>query len=78
MCMFAEEIEQSLLEEYTTSDDNSSSDETDSCGSDDLTVGEVNLRNVAKMKVTMYSLLQDAVRVVIRKVYLRGRTWEIM
>jgi len=30
-----------LLEEYTTFDDNSSSDETDSCGSDDLTMGEV-------------------------------------
>ena len=40
--IFAEEIEQSLLEEYTSSDDSSSSDETDSCGSDDLTVGEVN------------------------------------
>ena len=32
----------SLLEEYTSSDDSSSSDETDSCGSDDLTLGEVN------------------------------------
>ena len=41
-CIFADEIEQSLLEEYTSSDDSSSSDETDSCGSDDLTVGEVN------------------------------------
>jgi hypothetical protein len=40
--MFAEEIEQSLLEEHTTSDESSSSDEIDSCESDDLTVGEVN------------------------------------
>jgi len=36
-----------LLEEYTTSDD-SSSDETDSCGSDDLTVGEVNFAESSK------------------------------
>jgi hypothetical protein len=40
--MFAEEIEQSLLEEHTTSEESSSSDETDSCGIDDLTVCEVN------------------------------------
>jgi hypothetical protein len=40
--MFAEEIEQSLLEEHTTSDESSFNDETGSCGSDDLTVGEVN------------------------------------
>jgi hypothetical protein len=40
--MFAEEIEQSLLEEHTTSEESSSSNETDSCGSDDLIMGEVN------------------------------------
>jgi prophage DNA circulation protein len=40
--MFLEEIEQSLLGEHTNSVESSSSDETDSCGIDDLTVGEVN------------------------------------
>jgi hypothetical protein len=40
--VFAEETEQSLLEEHTTSEESSSSDETDSCGSNDLTVCEVN------------------------------------
>jgi len=41
-CLFEDEIEQSLLEELTASDQSSSSsDNDDSCGADDLTVGEV-------------------------------------
>ena len=39
-CLFEEEIEENLLEEYTDSDQSISSDD-DSSGTDDLTVGEV-------------------------------------
>jgi len=39
-CFFEDQIEQSLLEELTASDQSSSSDD-DSIGTDDLTVGEV-------------------------------------
>ena len=40
--MFEDEIQQSLLQELTDSDQSSFSDESDSSGTDDLTVGEVN------------------------------------
>ena len=40
-CLLEEEIEESLLEEYTDSDQSISSDDDDSSGTDDLTVGEV-------------------------------------
>jgi len=40
-CLLEDEIEQSLLEELTASDHSSSSDNDDSSGTDDLTVGEV-------------------------------------
>jgi hypothetical protein len=40
-CLLEDEIEQSLLEELTASDQISSSDDADSSGTDDLTVGEV-------------------------------------
>jgi len=36
-----EEIEENLLEEYTDSDQSISSDDDDSSGTDDVTVGEV-------------------------------------
>jgi hypothetical protein len=39
--LFEDEIEQSLLEEFTASDQSSFSDESDTSGTDDLTVGEV-------------------------------------
>jgi len=39
--LFEDEIEQSLLEELTPSDQSSCSDNDDSSGTDDLTVGEV-------------------------------------
>jgi hypothetical protein len=39
--LFVDEIEQSLLDEFTASDQISSSDDDDSSGTDDLTVGEV-------------------------------------
>ena len=39
--MFEDKIEQSLLEELTASDQSSCSDDDDSSGLDDLTVGEV-------------------------------------
>ena len=41
--MLEDEIEQSLLEELTASDQSSCSDDDDSSGTDDLTVGEVNV-----------------------------------
>jgi hypothetical protein len=37
MCLFEDEIEQSLLEELTASDQSSVSDESDSSGTDSLT-----------------------------------------
>ena len=40
-CLLEDEIEQSLLEELTASDQSSCSDDDDSSGIDDLTVGEV-------------------------------------
>ena len=40
-CPFEDEIEQSLLEEPKASDQSSYSDDDDSSGMDDLTVGEV-------------------------------------
>jgi len=40
-CMLEDEIEQSLLEELTASDQSSCSDDVDSSGTDDLTVVEV-------------------------------------
>ena len=40
-CLLEDEIEESLLEELTASDQSSSSDNDDSRGTDDLTVGEV-------------------------------------
>jgi hypothetical protein len=40
-CLFEDEIEQSLLEELTASDRSISSDDDDSSGMDDLTVGDV-------------------------------------
>jgi hypothetical protein len=39
--LFEDETEQSLLGEFTASDQNSFSDESDTRGTDDLTVGEV-------------------------------------
>jgi len=41
MCLLEDEIEQSLLEELTASDQSGCSDEDDSSGNDDLTVFEV-------------------------------------
>jgi hypothetical protein len=41
-CLLEDEIEQSLLEEHRASDQSSSSDD-DSSGTDDLTVGKVNV-----------------------------------
>jgi len=40
-CLLEDEIEQSLFEELTASDQSSSSDDNDSTGTDDLTVGKV-------------------------------------
>jgi len=40
-CLLEDEIEQSLLEELTASDQSSSSDDDDSSETDDLTAGEV-------------------------------------
>ena len=40
-CLLEDEIEQSLLEELTASDQSNSIDDDDSSGTDDLTVGEV-------------------------------------
>ena len=40
-CLLEDKIEQSLLEELTASDQSSYSDDDDSSGTDDLTVGEV-------------------------------------
>jgi len=40
-CLLEEKIEESLLEEYTDSDQSISSDDDNSSGTDDLTVGEV-------------------------------------
>jgi len=40
-CLLEGKIEQSFLEEHTASDQSSSSDDADSSGTDDLTVGEV-------------------------------------
>ena len=40
-CLLEDEIEQSLLEELTASDQSSSSDDDDSSGTDVLTVGKV-------------------------------------
>ena len=70
--MLEDEIEQSLLEELTATDQGSCSDDDDSSGTDCLTVGEV--RNVAIMKVTMRSVLPHPVRRVLRELNLCGRT----
>ena len=40
-CLLEDEIERSLLEELTASDHSSCSDDDDSSGTDDFTVGEV-------------------------------------
>jgi hypothetical protein len=42
MYLFEDDIEQTLLEELTASDQGSFSDESDSSRTDDLTVSEVN------------------------------------
>jgi hypothetical protein len=42
-CLLEDEIEQSLLEELTSSDHSSSSDDDDSSGTDGLTVGKVTV-----------------------------------
>ena len=42
-CLLEDKIGQSLLEELTASDQSCSSDDDDSSGTDDLTVGEVIL-----------------------------------
>ena len=74
--LLEDQIEQSLLEELTASDQSSCSDDDDSSGTECLTVGEV--RNVAIMKVTMCNVLVHSVRLVLRVLHLRGRTWRIM
>ena len=70
--MLEDEIEQSLLEELTATDQSSCSDDDDSSWIESLTVGEV--RNVAIMKVTMCNVLVHPVRLVLRVLHLCGRT----
>jgi hypothetical protein len=67
--LLGDEIEQNLLEELA-SDQSSFSDEIDSSGTDDLTVGEVIGAEYSDEESDVH-FLQHAVR---RVLYLRGRT----
>jgi hypothetical protein len=69
MYLLEDEIEQNLLEELA-SDQRSFSDEIDSSGTDDLTVGEVIIAEYSDEE-SDYIFLQHA---VCRVLYLRGRT----
>ena len=62
-CLLEDEIEQSLLEELTATDQSSCSDDDDSSGTECLTVGEV--WNVAIMKVTLCNVLLHPVRLLL-------------
>jgi hypothetical protein len=64
-----DEIEQSLLDEFTASDQTSSSDDDDSSGTDDLTVGKVIISEYSDEESDDVQLHQ--VRLVL---HLRGRT----
>jgi hypothetical protein len=63
--LFEDEIEQSLLEELTASDQSICSDIDDSSGTDDLTVDEVNGSDLVIMKMTMCGLLLRPARLVL-------------
>ena len=69
-CLLEDEIEQSLLEELTASDQSSCSDDDDSSGTDDLTVVRYLVWNV----VTMCNVLLHPVRLLLRVLHLLGRT----
>jgi hypothetical protein len=69
--LLAEVIEQSLLEELA-SDQSSFSDESDSSETDDLTVGKIIGAECCDESDVHF--LQHAVRLVLRVLYLHGRT----
>jgi hypothetical protein len=70
-CLLVDEIEQSLLDEFTASDQISSSDDDDSSGIDDLTVGEVIISEYSDEESDVRNVLLHRGRLVLR---LRGRT----
>jgi hypothetical protein len=69
--LLVDEIEPSLLEKLTASNQRSSSDDDDSRGTDDLTVGEEIISEYSDEESDVCNVLLHHVRLVLR---LRGRT----
>jgi hypothetical protein len=70
-CLLVDEIEQSLLDEFTASEQISSSDDDDSSGTDDLTVGEVIISEYSDEESYVCNVLLHRGSLMLR---LRGRT----
>jgi hypothetical protein len=68
-----DEIEPSLLEELTASDQRSSSDYDDSSGTDDLTVGEVIISEYSDEESNVCNVLLHRVRLVLRLRRAKGK-----
>jgi hypothetical protein len=64
----------SLLEELTDSDHSSSSDNDDSRGTDDLTVGEVIVSEYSDEESDDVQCATASMRLVLQVLHLRGRT----
>jgi hypothetical protein len=71
-CLLEDEIEQSLLQELTVSDQSSSSDNDDSSGTDDLIVGEVIVSEYCDDESD--DVTASSAPSVSRVLHLRGRT----
>ena len=74
MCLLEDQIEQSLLQELTASDQNSCSDDNDSSGTDDLTVVEVISWECSDSKIDVCNVLLHLVRLLLRMLGIRVRT----
>ena len=72
--MLEDEIEQSLLEELTASDQSRCSDDDDSSGTDDLTVVEVIDSECSDSESDDANVLLHPVRLLLRVQHLCGRT----
>ena len=69
-----DDIEQSLLEELTASDQSDCSDDDDSSGTDDPTAVEVIDSECSDNESGMCNVLLHPVRLLLRVLHLRGRT----
>ena len=73
-CLLDDDIEQSLLEEFTASDQSDCSDGDDSSGTDDLTAVVVTDSECSDNESEDIHVLLHPVRLLLRVLHLRGRT----